>query len=257
MSRTTAASVPGISSVAAFRRRPAYCGRGRRVGRCSVNAGHSPPGFTPIEPVDQGGGRFRRRQRALRHRTAGSGRHRRDRIGSIKARNARGRAAARLHVRIVVAVLGRGDRRLRSSWPSSRRSRSMSGLDRWFGRAHATDHPVLDQRGSGLCFVRMRAISRARRFPWRTTSTAIRQLYSLDPQRFRRTDDRVMAKGRGMLGAVIVKSEGASSRRKSRHRHRTAATRRAEGCACGCRFRPANADPARNNQSRGRDHQSR
>jgi len=127
----------------------------------------------------------------------------------IKART-RGRAAARLHIRIVslFSVVAISPAILVAVIASITLN---AGLDRWFGQR--TQQIIQSSISVAQAYVR----ENASYLQGQTISMANdldrnRQLYSLDPNGFVELMTR-QAKGRGMLGAVIVNSEGAVQRK--------------------------------------------
>lgn len=127
----------------------------------------------------------------------------------IKART-RGRAAARLHIRIVTlfSVVAISPAILVAVIASITLN---AGLDRWFGQR--TQEIVQSSISVAQAYVR----ENASYLQGQTISMANdldrnRQLYSLDPNGFVELMTR-QAKGRGMLGAVIVNAEGAVQRK--------------------------------------------
>jgi len=127
----------------------------------------------------------------------------------VKART-RGRAAARLHIRIVTlfSVVAIAPAILVAVIASITLN---AGLDRWFGQR--TQQIVQSSINVAQAYVR----ENASYLQGQTISMANdldrnRQLYSLDPNGFVELMTR-QAKGRGMLAAVIVNSEGAIQRK--------------------------------------------
>ena len=170
----------------------------------------------------------------------------------LKARS-RGRAAARLHVRIVAlfSIVAITPAILVAIFASITLD---VGLDRWFSLR--TQSIV----SSSLDVAQAYVLENASYLQGQTVSMANdlernRQLYSLDRTGFIELMTR-QARGRGMLGAFLVRARRLADP-AGEYSDRAAVAGDSEGCAAQHRVRPADPHPARRHQSRRRNHPDR